>query len=163
MELTYSSRVTVTHDSCNFFPFSLSGYSTLILSFESLLPNFHDYFMQMSRICPLILSVELFHSSCVVVTQGPKVPWFFPGGHSTLLFRFELLTNRSHNYTALIVAYFFTHEVNDILPLSFVWMSHNFRVKVSSLSINKPSVTIHSLWFSWLSHKIPVTLFIVSE
>lgn len=41
--LSHFSGVTVKQGSCNFFPLSQSGHSTLILSFEQLLTHPHNY------------------------------------------------------------------------------------------------------------------------
>ena len=105
-------------------------------------------------------AVPLFLCSCYTRSQGPLI---FSRWTLHFVVSFWVIDEPFSQLYCLDCCIFFTHELNDILPLSFVWISHNFRVKVSSLSINNPSVTIHSLWFLWLSHKIPVTLFIVSE
>ena len=76
--LSHLSCISVTQGSCNVFPFSPSRHSTLILSFESLLTHSHTYIVWIATYFflvyfPFIFSMELFHSSCVTVTQGPVI------------------------------------------------------------------------------------------
>ena len=79
MEFSHSSGVTVTQDSCNVFPLSSSGHSTLILSFESWLTHSHNnrlqtathFFRFLFLDIILIFKVELFRSLCVIDTEGP--------------------------------------------------------------------------------------------
>ena len=83
----------------NIFSLSLSGHSTLILSFESLLTDSLNYLSPIYF--SLFFSVKLFRYSCVTVTQGPcNISQLVLTGHSTLLFSFELFMTLSHNYVA---------------------------------------------------------------
>ena len=59
------------------FSFTPSEQSSLMLSFESLLTRFHTYVVWTAThvfvvYLSFIFLVELFHSSCVTVKQGPR-------------------------------------------------------------------------------------------
>ena len=109
---------------------------------------------------------SFFQCSCSVflVYLLQKVPVTFPHCFKgyTPLYWFLL----SQWWPALIIIFFrLLHILVSLskwncLPTSFVCMSHKLHVKLSSLSINKPSVAILPLSFVWLSRKVPVTFFL---
>ena len=111
------------------FSFTPSEQSSLMLSFESLLTRFHTYFLWTAThvfvvYLSFIFLVELFHSSCVTVKQGPrKSSCLIPSRQSILLFLFKLLMTHSHQLLYCLDCYtFLTHFLNEILPFSFVYL-----------------------------------------